>query len=125
MGTYNKLLATSTSFNRLIDDIHQNQDEKQQEFIARSRRQSVFGTLSSENDEEEMLSPVENDELIKEGSVKWSVYTDYLRAGVGLFLGFLLAIGVFSAHQGVSILSNWWLAKWSDEETYRYYTFDN
>ncbi|CAF4697955.1 unnamed protein product [Rotaria socialis] len=125
MGTYNKLLATSTSFSRLIDDIHQNQEEKQQEFIARSRRQSMLGTQSSEKDEEEMLSPVENDELIKEGSVKWTVYTDYLRAGIGLFLGFLLAIGVFSAHQGVSIFSNWWLAKWSDEETYRYYTFNN
>lgn len=123
MGTFTELLSSSSSFSRLLDDIHQSADQELKEFIARSRRQTMLGSFSSEQDEEDALSLALNTEKVQKGSVKWHVYIEYLRAGVGLFLGFFLVTIVFSAHQGLSIFSNWWLASWSDEETYRYTDF--
>ena len=119
MGTYEELLATSTSFAELLEDIHQHQREQKSNALTTQR--STIGSISSENeDEAEIETLPTNLETKQQGTVRWHVYAAYLRAGVGLVLGVALIVIIFSTQQFASIYSNWWLADWSDDETRRY-----
>lgn len=123
MGTFSELINSLPSFARLLADINQHEEQQKQiQIVTRNRRQSVFKSFSSEVDDDECLSPATDIETISQDSVKWHVYIEYLRAGVGLLLSSLLVIVIFSAHQGISIFSHWWLAEWSDEESNRHIT---
>ncbi|CAF4435345.1 unnamed protein product, partial [Adineta steineri] len=61
----------------------------------------------------------------EEGTVKWSVYVSYLRAGIGVCIGILLVVVVFSAQQATSIYVDWWLAEWSNDEGHRHHVYTN
>ncbi|XP_053404593.1 ATP-binding cassette sub-family C member 4-like isoform X3 [Mercenaria mercenaria] len=54
-----------------------------------------------------------------EGTVGLSVYYKYFKAGAGFFK-FLILVILCLAAQGAYILSDWWLAKWSNQEEARY-----
>jgi len=125
MGNYEELLASSSSFTRLLGDIHQHQLEEQQS-IEFQRQQSIIDPTTPETeDAKETLSPLTNVETKQEGVVKWHVYTTYLRAGVGLFFGFILITGIFSVREFIAVFSDRWLARWSDDESHRYRVFNN
>ena len=124
MGTYEELLATSTSFAQLLEDIHQHE----QELIsnALTTQQSAIGSISSEKDsDDEKETLPTNLETKQQGTVRWHVYVAYLRAGVGLVLGVALILILFSAQQIVSISSDRWLADWSADNTRRYRNVTN
>lgn len=114
MGNYEELISSS-SFTHLLGNINQHQlEEEQQSFIEENN-----------NENKEILNEPINIEIKQEGLIKWNIYTSYLKAGVGLFIGFILIIGIFSIREFISVFSDRWLAKWTDEETHRYKTFNN
>ena len=123
MGIYAELLATSTSFLRLLEDINQHKQEKTQErereeehaSVTMIRQISNVGSVSSElNDGMEDLSSLPTSIKTKqEGTVKWHVYMSYLRSGVGLVAGLLLIVIMYSAQQAASSMSKCWLTRWS------------
>jgi hypothetical protein len=145
MGTYKDLLASSLLFSRLLDDIHQKeqehsvdlQDEDEQRHSAdllhedeheRSvdirHRQLTINSTSSQK-EDEMLVQSTSVETKQTGRLKWHVYVTYLRAGAGIVVGFLLVSLVSAAQQGAYIFSSWWLAAWNDDESYRHRILNN
>ena len=139
MGTYNELLTRSASFASLLEDINQHQQEQDEEQRKREQRLSSMSLLRQVSKTGSMYSTVEeavadgeqiddplssslptNLETKQEGTVKWHVYLAYLRAGVGAFVGLLLMVVIFSSQQTISLLSNWWLARWSNDESHRH-----
>jgi len=124
MGTYGELYSSSSSFARLLEDINQHQQEQKQEqkqqLTRLSSRLSKIGSISMENEDEiEIESLLADIETKEEGTVKWGVYVSYLQAGIGVVLGVLLIVTVFSAQQALHMYSNRWLADWSDDESHR------
>ncbi|CAF4743672.1 unnamed protein product [Rotaria sp. Silwood1] len=120
MGTYTDLLASSTSFARLLDDIHQFEQQQSIEF---HQQQSIISSTCSDDDEMLILSKTA--ETKQKGMVKRHVYTAYIKAGFGLIMGLFIVIILSSMREATSVFSNWWLAKWSDDESYRYRILDN
>jgi hypothetical protein len=119
MGTYQELIASSASFRHLLDDIHQQEQEHSTDVCRRAHSRCV--TLSeTEDEEEEQLLTSQTLEMKEKGSVKWRVYIEYLRAGAGLILGLTLLLLVFGTRETVSVFSGWWLAEWSEDESYRH-----
>ena len=126
MGTYEELLESSSIFAQLREDIHQH--DREQQSISFTNQRSMIDSINSEEDnldEEDIhLLPI-NIETKYEGTVKWNVYIAYLRAGIGIFSGSLLIIMIFATQQTITIYSNWWLAVWSNDESYRYQNWTN
>ncbi|CAF4061065.1 unnamed protein product [Rotaria sp. Silwood2] len=120
MGTYNELISSSTLFAHLLEDIHQQKQEFSRDI---QKQQSTISTVHSEEDEKEVL--MTNIDTKQEGSIKWTVYSSYIKAGVGCIFGFLFILLFLTARQTIFLCSSWWLAIWSDDETHRYKTFDN
>jgi hypothetical protein len=121
IGTYTELLSSSTSFARLLEDIHQHQQEQEQQSLFLARQVSRMDSFSPGIEQEEDAKSLQtNIETKQEGTVKWSVYMAYLRAGVGVILGLFLIIIIFSAQQAIALCSNWWLAEWSSDESHRH-----
>jgi len=125
MGTYGELLTSSSTFAQLLEDI--NQHEQEQHSVSLSNQQSMIGSINSEKEdlEEDINLLPKNIETKQEGTVKWIVYVSYLRAGVGVILGFVLIVIIFSTQQAIGIYSNWWLAAWSNDESRRHRNLTN
>ncbi|CAF4950125.1 unnamed protein product, partial [Rotaria sp. Silwood1] len=120
-GTFNELLTISSSFNYLLEDIHQQEKEKFAHRMNIRRRQSIKPLTSIEDENEDgFLIDTENFETIEKGSVKWNIYISYLQEGVHVIFGIFILIFIFGFRQTTSIIYSWWLAKWSDDENYRY-----
>lgn len=120
MGTYEELLTSSSAFAELLEDI--NQHERKERSISYTNQQSMIGSISSEkddDDEEKSFLPT-NAEVKQEGTVKWTVFVSYLRAGVGVVPGLILIVVIFSAQQALATFVSWWLAAWSNEESSRH-----
>ena len=131
-GTYEELFACSSSFRRLLENIHQQeqeeeraQNEHQTDNDNRPRRMTGCVTGPENDPEEVSLMASQNFEAKQKGVVKWHVYIAYLRAGAGLFLGVFLLLFIFGAREVAVILSGWWLAKWSEDESYRHRPLNN
>jgi hypothetical protein len=125
MGTYEELLASSSSFAHLLDDIHQHELEEQQSIELQKEQSTVDLTIPETDGAKDALLPPTNVETKQKGMVKWHVYAAYLRAGIGLFLGFILITGIFSIREFIAVFSDRWLVKWSDDESHRYRVFSN
>ena len=82
-------------------------------------------SLRCKKTKKKMLLLSANAETKQEGSVNCHVYMSYLRAGVGLILGIFLLTFIFGIREAVSIYYSWWIAKWSDDESHRYRSFNN
>jgi hypothetical protein len=125
-GTYEELLASSSLFSRLLENIHQQKQEQQERSMTSDYKRTSRCTTFSEPDDQEVISvSTINIEAKQEGSVNWRVYIAYMRAGAGLALGIFLIIFVFGIREATSAFYNWWLAKWSDDENYRYRQLNN
>jgi len=127
-GTYEELLACSSSFSSLLENIHQQEQEQHEHEhptdIPSGRLTRCVTFL--ENDYEGVaLIDSQNFETKKEGSVKWHVYIAYLRAGAGFIFGVLLLILVFGFYDVALISYSWWLAKWNDDESHRHRQLNN
>ncbi|CAF1162569.1 unnamed protein product [Adineta ricciae] len=121
IGTYDELSSSSLSFASLLHDIHQHELNEQQSVEFQHQR-SIFDSSVSESEtpvEENSALPT-NIENKEEGIVNWHVYTSYLRAGIGLFVGLILMTGIFSIREFIAIFSDRWLANWTSDETHRY-----
>ncbi len=125
MGTYQELITSSFSFAHLLHDINQHELKEQQSIDLQNRKSTIDLTISETDDQKEVLSPPTNVEIKQEGVVKLHVYTAYLRAGVGLFIGFVLMTSIFSARELVNVFSDRWLAIWSDDESHRHRLSNN
>ena len=123
MGTYNELIASSSSFCHLLDNIHQQEQEHPTDVHSRHRAKSM--SISEQDNEEDLLLLNKHSEMKREGSVNWQVYVSYLRAGAGLIFGTFLVTCIFGLREVASVYYKWWLAKWSDEESYRHREFNN
>ena len=120
MGTYNELMSTSASFAHLLEDIHQ---QEQESAIHIQTQQSIISSVCSEGDDEEVLGV--SVDTKQEGSVRWDVYSSYVKAGIGCTVGFLFIVLILTAHQVIYFYSSWWLAIWSDDEGHRYTNMNN
>ena len=120
MGTYNELMSSSASFAHLLEDIHQQEQESSTNI---QTQQSVISSIHSEKDDGNAL--MANIDTKQEGSIKWSVYTSYIKAGLGCVLGFPLILLILIAHQATFLYSSWWLATWSDDEGHRHRDINN
>lgn len=119
-GAYNDLLSLSSSFSHLLNDIHQIEREHTVDFHP---DEFITTSISTGLDDECKTSTTV--ETKQEGTVKWHVYAEYLRAGAGMIFGVLLIIIMSSAREATYVFSNWWLAAWNDDENYRYYALKN
>lgn len=121
IGTYDELSSSSLSFARLLHDIHQH-ELKEQQSVEFQHQRSIFDSSASESEApaKENSSLPTNIETKQEGIVKWHVYTSYLRAGIGLLVGFILMTSIFSVREFIAIFSDRWLARWTNDETHRY-----
>lgn len=124
-GKYEELLEGSSSFSRLLENIHQQKPEQHEMGTYADFQRSSRCLSISETDNEEFSSSSITFETKQEGAVKWSVYISYIRAGVGLILGTFLTVVVFGILEATSVFYNWWLAKWSNDETHRHQTLLN
>jgi hypothetical protein len=127
-GTYEELLASSSSFSHLLENIHQQEEEQVQNEYQTDNypRRLTRGVTFSENALEEVpLVDSQNFEAKQKGTVKWHVHIAYLRAGAGLFFGVFLLIFIFGFREVTVVLSRWWLAKWSDDESHRHRPLNN
>ncbi|CAF1547050.1 unnamed protein product [Rotaria magnacalcarata] len=120
-GTFTDLLTSSSSFARLFDDIHQFEQQNSIEF---NQQLSIISSTDSDIDGE-TLALSKNVETKQKGKVKWHVYVEYLKAGFGIIFGIFVIFILSFVREAVSMFSTWWLAKWSDEETYRYRDLNN
>lgn len=119
IGTYQELLMKSPRFSRLLKDIHQQGDDFVN--VSSHRRQTVISTsLSDKKHVDELSTFVVSNDKKMEGTVNWRIYLDYTRAGLGSVFGLFLLALTFIAHQVFAMFSNWWLATWSDDESFRY-----
>ena len=118
MGSYEELTGSSQSFNHLLGDIHQHDIQRQQSNIDLNNTETI-------EERKETLSSVEHEETKQEGTVKLNVYTGYLRAGSGLIFGVISIAGIFIIRELIALFSDRWLARWSNDETYRYQFFNN
>jgi hypothetical protein len=126
MGTYRELLVSSSSFRRLLENIHQQEEEEQieQPINVSSRRETRCVTFS-ETETDVLRSSTANIEKKHEGSVHWQVYVAYIRAGAGVVVGILSVVVLFGGFEATTIFYNWWLAKWSENQSYRYRQWPN
>jgi len=129
IGTYKGLLGTSSSFRCLLENIHQQEEQAEEQMEPEAniqrRRSTECVTFSEKENEDGLLIDSSNSETKEEGSVKWHVYIAYLQAGVGLVFGVLLLILVFGFREVASIFYSWWLAKWSADEGHRHHQLNN
>ena len=124
-GTYAELLASSSSFNRLLENIHQ-QEQKQERAGIPEHKRMLGSTANAETDEEDIITAsVVNIETKKEGSVNWHVYVAYIQAGAGLILSIFLIIVVFGLREATAVFYDRWLAEWSNDESYRHRKFND
>ncbi|KAF4526522.1 hypothetical protein B566_EDAN005889 [Ephemera danica] len=116
MGTYAELIARGGAFANLVSQhLHERNDEED------DQQQSDDEEKENEKGEDsELIAKSKESKLIEAekaetGKVSWSVYGHYLGAvGVSLWVTTL----VFSAAQQLSaVLSNVWLAYWSNQQT--------
>jgi hypothetical protein len=124
-GSYEELITSSSSFNRLLENIHQQEHEEQELLPGIDYRPSSRCVTFSEIENDEILSASTYFETKQEGSVHWRVYISYLQAGAGLILSVFLITVVFGAREATSVFYSWWLAEWSDDEGHRYRHLDN
>ncbi len=127
IGTYQELLASSSAFAQLLEDINQHEQEQKSRTVSFINQQSIISSINSEKEDgDDDINPLAtNLETKQEGSVKWNIYVSYLRAGVGMILGVVLIVLIFSMQQGIAMYSNWWLAAWSNEESRRHQNSTN
>ena len=125
MGSYKELFASSSSFIDLLGDIHQHELKEHQSLELQKQSTIVDPIKPEADDKKDALSAPTNVEIKQEGIVRWHVYSDYLRSGVGLIFGLILLVGIFSAREFIAIFSDRWLAKWSDDEGRRYRPLNN
>jgi hypothetical protein len=123
IGTYRELLS-SASFAHLLENINQHEQEQQRRSVSLTKQLSRISSINL-GKEEDIQSSLMNIERKEEGTVKWNVYASYLRAGVGLILGLVLIITIFTTHQATILYSNWWLAEWNDDEDHRHRLYNN
>ncbi|CAF0930502.1 unnamed protein product [Adineta steineri] len=120
MGTYNELISSSSSFAHLLEDI--NQQEQQQNAANIQQQQSIISsTYSEKEDKDEVMSNIDTKQ---QDAIKWTVYTSYIKAGLGCIFGFFFILLLLTAYQTTFIYSSWWIATWSDDESHRYRNFN-
>ncbi len=124
MGTYGELLIKSSTFSRLLDNIHQRKQSENSNDIQRAPSFRDITSAETENEEEQLLL-TDDLEMKEKGAVKWRVYIEYLRAGVGLTLGLVSLISILCIREATSVFASWWLAGCSEDETYRHSQFKN
>ncbi|CAF4098406.1 unnamed protein product [Adineta steineri] len=120
MGTYNELISSSSSFAHLLEDI--NQQEQQQIAANIQQQQSIISSIYSEKeDEDEVMSNIDTKQ---QGAIKWTVYTSYIKAGLGCVFGSFFILFLLTAYQATFMYSSWWIATWSDDESHRYRNYN-
>ena len=118
-GTYKELLERSESFGRLLENIHQ---QEQQENGPKSEggKSTRCMSMSQKEDEDTSSFIEEMSETKEEGAVKYGVYSGYLKAAINMPLGILLLVVAFGVREVVVVFYNLWLANWSEDETLRH-----
>ncbi|CAF4026024.1 unnamed protein product [Adineta steineri] len=120
MGTYNELISSSSSFAHLLEDI--NQQEQQQNAANIQQQQSIISsTYSEKEDKDEVMNNIDTKQ---QGAIKWTVYTSYIKAGLGCIFGSFFILLLLTAYQATFMYSSWWIATWSDDESHRYRNFN-
>ncbi len=121
VGTYNELREMPSVAHLLEKSVNHHVQNEEELAVPFQRQQSAAESIcSATSNEEEMASPRKSVETQQEGRVSLHVFSDYLRAGIGLLPGLILLVGLFSAQQGITIYSNWRLAMWSIDENSRH-----
>jgi hypothetical protein len=120
-GAYDDLIASSPSFARLLDDVHQHESENSDDV---RHDESIINATRSEK-ESEVLAVSTAVETKQKGTVKLNAYAEYLRAGIGIIVGIFLVLIVSLAREATYIFSSWWLATWNDDESYRHQVLNN
>ena len=121
MGTYAQLVDTSPSFRRLLENIHQQEENP----VDNHQKHLIKSISVSERDTEEDMLLTEHSEMKREGAVHWRVYVSYLRAAARIIPGVFFIACLFCLRELASVYNYWWLAKWSDDENYRYRNLTN
>ncbi|CAH3158723.1 unnamed protein product [Pocillopora meandrina] len=90
-------------------------------------RWSTASSIDIEGDFEAMANKAKEKPLVDteerpRGSIAWSLYVRYFRAG-GNYLLLLLLLVLCVAAQGVFTLSDWWLSQWSNSQGQEMFAF--
>ncbi|CAH1248177.1 ABCC4 [Branchiostoma lanceolatum] len=136
LGTYSELLQSGIDFAKMMATEEEEDGEEEEEGRKKNHRLSrgtprrrvrsrtfseTLSAKSAESDaeEEDVAVPLLEEEDRMTGSVGWSVYKDYFKAGVGV-LGCLFAVLMNCSYIVIYLICDWWLAYWAEhEEEYR------
>ncbi|CAF1442641.1 unnamed protein product [Adineta ricciae] len=128
VGTFGELRTDSSSFCRQLEKTIE-EEKRHRQLFGLDKRFSIGDISLADLKADEQSSivstpsltlPLENTEQKPERISGWHVYVEFIRAGVGLILGFLLFLSTYCLREGIFVYNNWWLAKWTDDENYRY-----
>ena len=95
MGTYEELMSSSPSFAGLLENMNQYEQEHKQASDEQTNhvlKQQIVThednlEINNENDLKTLPTYIETKQ---EGIIQWSVYVAYLRASIGIILGFIV-----------------------------------
>ncbi|XP_063223831.1 ATP-binding cassette sub-family C member 4-like [Bacillus rossius redtenbacheri] len=119
-GTYDELLAKKINFTNLLTT-KEEEEEVQDAPILRRLRSSISENSSQDgvDEENDILEPDENEELLAKGAMKASVYMKYFTIGgsciilTALFLSLIIG-------QSASSGSDYWVTYWTNMELERF-----
>lgn len=122
MGSYADLMQDGKEFASLIkthvkdskakDNAEEEEADEEEEATGKDKKAKGEDKEKEEKKKDKMMSVEEREE----GSVSWRVYWEYIVALGGIVLVSLI-LAAYISDQGSSIMSNWWLSYWSDNES--------
>ena len=115
MGTYDELSVSSLpTFHSILHQTRREHEEEEEE-------EQIDCRCRTHSEKECETTPLLDDLEVKyEGSIDWRVYLRYFQAGLGMISGIIVILIVFSLREISSVYYSWWLARWNDDENYRY-----
>lgn len=121
VGTHVELLAASSSYCRQLNVIVDEDSETNEPPPESVDNSSLLKLERDDHEPSQAVASLTNNVEVKQtGAVRWQVYVEFVRAGIGLLLGLAVFSLTYCMREGVFVYHNWWLAKWTDDENYRY-----
>jgi ATP-binding cassette, subfamily C (CFTR/MRP), member 1 len=114
-GTYDELIARGGAFARLIEDYGGNEEEKKEE--EDEAEEDAIEEPEEKKDKKPQAKPQALMQVEERavGSVSWSVYGEYAKAGGGLWVIPAVIISVMCCN-GVNIATSLWLSYWTSNK---------
>ena len=134
MGTYDELMAKNGKFAQLINDyvtqndrlkeqVHTTKEDTNEQKLNNFKRRSSSIMSQQSEQRQNSLSHLIEVEQSSIGNVKWSIYVSYFKTLTITWI--ILILTGYIGLQIISVSSNIWLARWSNDQTSMNDTIEN